>query len=93
MKNKPTKVYLPLGYAMQPGDIFQFQYNVDCRDGSRLRQDSLLIVLNKTYETPYNEIGPYGYNLICKADNGITTWATAESCWERGLLKYLGSYI
>lgn len=96
VKKKPVKkvserIEVPPGYEMSPGEIYELQSNLHCRDGNILPAASLLIVLHKSQETPYGEVGPYGYNLICKSANGITTWSTAESCFHRGLLRFIGT--
>ena len=73
--------------SVRPLDMYVFQCDVYCRDGSILSKGSRLTVILPTHEVPYGEIGPRGVNWICDAENGRTIWATLEQCISRGLLK------
>jgi hypothetical protein len=70
----------------QPGESYIWQRDVWCRDGNTMKAGSRLEILEVTTETPYDEIGPYGYNLVCMTCNGVTVWSTVELCVDRGLL-------
>lgn len=73
--------------VVKPGDKFKWVIDIHCRDGSVMKEGSVLEVLEKTASMPYGEIGPNGYNLLCRAVNGTTVWSTLEHCIDRGLLE------
>lgn len=70
-----------------PGQIYVWKCNVSCRDGSLLPAGSEVQVISITQDAPYGEIMERGYNLICKAANGTTVWATLEQCLSRDMLE------
>jgi len=73
--------------VVESGDVYEFQVQVLTRGGFVFKIGSKLRVMDRTNSTPHGEIGPYGYNWICDADNGTTVWATLEQCIERDLLR------
>jgi hypothetical protein len=73
------------------GDTYEFLDNVSTRAGHVHPKGSMLFVHDRTRSTPHDEIGPRGYNWICRTQFGISVWATLEHCIERGLLKKLES--
>ena len=81
--------------SVKEGQVFQWLFDVKCRDkdprGFIMPKGSRLRVIKRTHFNPYNEIGPNGHNWLCEAANGITVWATLESCLERNLLTDLQS--
>jgi len=81
--NDPSLAAIPV----RPGERFVWLYDVGCRDGKTLSKGSIIEVLEKTNYSPHNEMGPRGHNWICKAENGVTVWATLEHCLDRELLR------
>lgn len=71
---------------VEPGDTYELLISMSCRDKSIIKKGSCILVLEQTNLTPYDEVGPHGYNWICYATNGKTIWSTLEHCIERGLL-------
>lgn len=70
------------------GDVYEVVVGgVECRNGLTHRMGEQLIVCEKTNDTPYDEVGPYGYNWYVQSKYDKTVWATLESCIERKLLK------
>lgn len=75
---------------VQPGDVYEFLYNVETRAGHTHPKGSLLCVHESTTRAPHDEISASGKNWICQTDFGVSTWATLEQCISRGLFKKVG---
>lgn len=85
----PRKIEIPVPIVVERGDVYVWQDDIHCRDGSIMKAGSLVRVIHATQSTPYDEIGPNDCNWVCEADNGTTIWATLEACIARGLLVKL----
>lgn len=92
MKTKPVKVpwldpvNSPKNIHPRSGDVYQFAQNVSTRAGHNHLIDTLLYVHEMTHEKPHGEVGPRGFNWLCRTYYGVSVWSTLESCIERGLL-------
>lgn len=73
--------------SVRTGDVYQFAIGVSTRAGNIHQPGTLLVVQNRTKETPFGEVGPRGVNWQCITEYGSSIWATLESSIERGLLR------
>jgi hypothetical protein len=71
----------------EAGEVYQFMHDCSTRAGHIHPRGSLLYLEYKTTETPFDEIGPEGYNWMCRNSFGRSIWSTVESCIERKILK------
>jgi hypothetical protein len=78
--NSPKKIQI------RSGDLFQFTHDVSTRAGYVHPRGSLLYVHQMTHDKPHGEVGPRGFNWVCRTQFDVSIWATLESSIERGLL-------
>jgi hypothetical protein len=72
---------------VEEGSVWEWNYDVYCRDLNVIPKGSRAEVIERTGMTPHDEIMERGYNLLIHTANGTTVWATFEQCVSRGLLK------
>lgn len=73
---------------VRPGDRYKVvAAKIICRSGYTHLHGEILDVVQQTVETPYDEVGPYGYNWRVHTKHDYSVWSTLESCIERGLLQ------
>lgn len=71
------------------GETYEFLDNVSTRAGHVHPKGSLLFICDRTGMTPHFEVGPRGYNWVCRTQFSVSVWATLEHCIERKLLRKL----
>lgn len=71
---------------VEAGEVYMFTYPISTRAGHNYDRGDLLFVHRQTTDSPFNEVGPRGFNWHCRTRFGVSVWSTLESCIERGLL-------
>ncbi len=75
--------------VVQPGSVYRFCSNMSTRAGHTHLAGSEIHVLYHTKAIPYKEVGPNGYNLMCRTLFGRSCWSTLELNVERGMVEFV----